>query len=175
MNKIDLDQFSKSLAVEMTVRTGELWRAVIDPERNPQIESSCACLYLSEDWQTHRVRFMPSAPRGTKETRNEDRITCDPGRSMAAIARDVCARILPQAVEHLTQSREYDRQRRKVEAEENTRLRLLSKYMPKRDHRGDPYDGEGMTAHITYDKQIELTIRLPIAEALKICKIIKGY
>lgn len=173
MSNVNLDQLSKILAVEMTARTGDLWRAIIDPERDPQIESSTACLSLSETWDTHRLRITPSAPHGTRECRVNDSITCDPKRAAEAIARDICARILPQAIKHLAESIEYDRAQKQKDAAEKLRKNLLKRFTPKEYHEGRLTDGKGLWTRMTYENKVQIEITVSLPEAMQILKFLK--
>ena len=76
----------KSLAVEMTARTGELWRTVEDENDWTHIQSPSACLSLRDDWRTHRLSIHATAPKGMREKTTGETITCDPARKPEAIA-----------------------------------------------------------------------------------------
>jgi len=177
--KIDINQFAKTLAVEMTARTAELWRAVIEPERNPNIQSPSACLHLNEHWHSHRLTVSASVPHGMREMKSGETITCDPNRKPEAIAADICNRILPHARAHLIESAEYDRERRQKEAEKNLRLHFLKKYLP-REYQTDKLcnstsmKAANIYAHLTYDNLVNLEITLSLREALQILELLKG-
>lgn len=177
--KEDINQVARTLAVEMTARTGELWRAMIRPNHNPQIESPTACLCVSYHWRTGRLDIHAGSPPEMLERKTGETITCNPERKPEAIAADICARLLTHAREHLRESAEYDRQRRQEEAEKILRLNFLRKYLPSEyqheklcnsNHRGPA----NIYASLTYDNEVKLEITLPLREALKVLKQITG-
>ena len=177
MNTFDLDAMTKILAVEMTARTGEIWRAVITDRFN-HIESPSACLSLNEHWQNHRLTIHAAAPPEMKEPRIGETITADPKRTPEAIARDIENRILTHARAHLAESREYDAEQRRQEARRKLRNKMLMKYCPK-EYQHEKFctitgsqSGyiERVYAHPTYDNLINIEINLPLPEALKLLK-----
>jgi len=176
---LNLDAIAKVLAVELTARTGETFRAVIEAERNPNIESPRACFHLCEDWRTHRLMINATVPNGMREKKTAERMTVDPRRTAEAIARDIETRLLTHAREHLKESAEYDRERKQEIAEKNLRLNFLRKYLP-REYQPDKLCNAtsmrtaNIYAQITYDNLIELEIRLPLKQALQILEIMKG-
>lgn len=169
----------KSLAVEMTARTGEIWRTVEDAQNWTHIESPTACLSLRDDWRTHRLAIHATAPNATREKTTGETITCDPERRPEAIARDIETRLLAHARQHLAESKEYDRKRRQEAAEKNLRLSFLRKYLP-REHQpdklcnADSMKRANIYAQLTYENLVELEITLPLKQALQILEILKG-
>jgi len=159
----------KNLAVEMTARTGELWRIVEHPDKWPHIESPTACLTVRESWKTKRIEIQATAPHGTREPHNGQTITCDPTRKPEAIARDIENRILAHARKHLQESIQFDLERTKDKNRINLRRELFKKWMPKTDHNGDPY-GEGIKIYFTYDGRAKLTLELSLKDALQLLK-----
>jgi len=177
MHNLNLDAITKTLAVEMTARTGELWRAVINDSINA-LQSETAYMSLSEDWRTHRLRVHAYAPHTIRERTTGETITADPGRKPEAIAADICSRILQHAREHMTESIEYDRERKQKEAEKQLRLHFLKKYLP-REHQSeklcnsDHHGPANIFAHITYDNLINLEITLPLRDILAVLEFLK--
>ena len=174
----DKNQFAKVLAVEMTVRTAELWRVVIHEERDPDIESASAYLHLHEHWRDKRLMIGASVPRGMREKRNSESITCNPDRKPETIAADICNRLLTHARAHLLESREYDQERRKEEAEKKLRLHFLRKYLPREYQSEKLCNSTSMRpaniyAHLTYDNLINLEITLPLKNALEILELLQ--
>jgi len=176
MNNLDLDTITKILAVEMTARTGELWRAVIDPNNWNYITSPTACLSLREDWRTHRLTIHATAPKGTREKTNGESITCDPSRTAEAIARDICARLLPHARAHLIESMEYNTEKTLEANAKHLRESLIKKFCPFESN-GKFYSGkkadkyrERVWAELTYDNLINIEINVPLKEALQLLK-----
>jgi len=164
--------------LSMTIATLELWRAVIVDERDPHIQSESACLWLHEDWRSHRLQIYAAAPAGIQERSSKDPITCDPDRSREAIARDICSRLLSHARQHLKESIEYDRERKQKEAEKNLRLHFLRKYLPREYQSEKLCNSTSMRmanifAHITYDNLINLEITISLKDALAILEFIQ--
>lgn len=158
----------------MTARTGELWRAVIEPENWNHIESPTACLSLREDWRTHRLSVHAAAPGKMREKTTGDTITCDPSRSAEAIARDIESRLLKHARAHLLESIEWDAEKTREKNAENLRKKMLKKYCPFESN-GKFYSGkkadrytERVWAEPTYNNLINIEINLPLPEALKL-------
>jgi hypothetical protein len=172
----DLDQLTKILAVEMTARTFELWRAVITENCN-HLESPSACLSLSDHWHTHRLIVCACTPAGMLQSRTGESITCDPARKPEAIAADICTRILPDAKSHLKQCVDYDKKRRQEEAEKKLRLNFLKKYLPREYQReklcNDSPHRSNVFAHITYENLINIEATVTLKQALKILQFIQ--
>lgn len=178
MNDLPIETIAKHLAVEMTARTGELWRAVITEERHPQIMSQGACLNLSEDWRTHRLRIHATAPHDIRERTTGETITADPKRSYEAIARDIENRILAHAREHLAESRQYDEQRRQEEAAAHLRKSIMQQFAEEeyngKLHKSSKDHNRQMWIEITnYNNSATIQIHLPFADALKLVKHIQ--
>lgn len=175
MDKINIDQMTKILAVEMTARTGELWRAMIDPDHWNHIQSDTACLSLREDWRTHRLAIHATAPDKMREKTTGESITCDPTRTAEAIARDIETRLLAHARAHLIESKEWDAEQTRQKNASALRGRMIKKYLPN-EYQNDKYctDAdryqERVYAHPTYDNLINIEINLPLPEALKLLK-----
>lgn len=174
MPSFDIDHLTKILAVEMTARTGELWRAVIEADQWNHIESPTACLSLREDWRTHRLSIHATAPRQVREKTTGETITCDPGRTAEAIARDIESRILKHARTHLVESVQYDAEKTREKNAKNLREKMLRKFLPYESN-GKFYSGkkadrytERVWAETTYNNLINIEINLPLPEALKL-------
>ena len=180
MPNFNLESMCKSLAVEMTARTGELWRAIFHEDRNPQIQSASACLTLSEDWRTHRLNIHACAPHTMREKTTGETITADPKRTAEAMARDIESRILKHARAHLAESIQYDYERRQEEAAAHLRESLMKRFAPEKyngklyTQRTRDHDRRMWIDIINYDNSAKLEIHLPFAEALKLVKLIKG-
>lgn len=181
-----LDETTKILAVEMSIITGEIWRAEFDDNyRYPQIFSPSAYLYLMETYPRGRMEIRASAPRKMREKRTPEKITVDPNRTPEAIAQDITRRLLPHARAHLLESIKYHNEKEKEEATKKLTDRYLQKELPHewRNHNNtvnftNEYDKEPdappITARRYYDGTIEINTRLPIREALKIIRHLKG-
>lgn len=177
MPKFDIDQLTKILAVEMTARTGELWRAVLDADHWNHIESPTACLSLREDWRSHRLSIHATTPGKMRQRTTGETITCDPGRKAEAIARDIESRILAHARAHLIQSREYDAEQTREKNAEKLRGKMIQKYLPQEYQSGkycsrkeaSPYK-QRVYAQPTYENLINIEVNLPLPEALKLLK-----
>jgi len=173
---------SKKLAVEMTARTGELWRTEITDERNPHIYSQSAWLRLSESWKTRgRLIISASAPREMREAKNGESVTLDPSRPAAALAADIDRRLLQSAQTHLSESAAYDLKRRKTESAENLRRSLIKRFAPKEGHNGKLYKPASVKGRFTglyvdihdYDNTAAIEITLDLKDALKLLKHIE--
>lgn len=175
---LDINQVARNLAVEMTARTGELWRALIKAEDNPALQSPTAFFQLSEHWNTHRLTIHACAPHTIRERTTGETITADPERKPEAIAADICSRILAHAREHMLESIAYDQERKQKEAEKQLRLHFLKKYLP-REYQSEKLcnsDNRGpanIFAHITYDNLINLEITLPLRDILAVLKFLQ--
>jgi len=168
----------KSLAVEMTARTGELWRVVENPERWTHIESPSACLQLRDDWRTHRLAIHATAPGRMREKTTGETITCDPTRTPEAIARDIESRILQHARAHLAESIQYDTEKTHEEAAAHLRESIMSQFTQEK-YNGKLYKkskdrNRRMWIEIcNYDNTATVEIHLPFAEALRLVKHIE--
>jgi hypothetical protein len=170
----NLDALAKLLAVEMTARTGELWRAVIN-DHITHIESESACLSLSDHWKTQRLTIHATAPQGMREPRTGETITADPQRKPEAIAADICSRILTHAREHLAESKGYDAQQARVRNAKQLRARMIQKYLPT-EYQNEKFCSskdagkykQRVYAHVTYENLINIEVTLPLPEALKL-------
>ncbi len=162
----------------MTARTIELWRVVETPEQWAHIESPSACLQLRDDWRTHRLAIHATAPHKMREKTQGETITCDPGRTPEAIARDICARLLTHARAHLTESIIYDTEKTREKNIKNLREKMLKKYLPNESNgkfysekKADRYR-QRVWAETSYDDLINIEANLPIGEALKLLKLL---
>lgn len=167
-----------SLAVEMTARTGELWRMIERGDNWPHIESPSACLSLRDDWMTHRLAIHATAPHGMREKTNGESITCDPKRTPEAIARDIEIRLLAHARAHLQESIQYDTQRRQEEAAANLRKNMIRRFTEE-EYNGKLYKRSKDRARRmwidinNYDHSATIEIHLPFADALQLLKQIE--
>lgn len=178
MDETELNELAKNIGLELTLKTGELFRILIEPERNPQIYSATAYFTTSEDWRTHRIKITASTPRGMHAKRDPDSITCNPKRSPEAIARDICARLLTSARQHLAESIELDKEIRQTQARKKLRLNLIKKYLPHEYQPEKFCNGTRQTtptiyAQLTYNNLVNLEINLPIGEALALIQHLK--
>lgn len=172
------NELMKNLAVEMTARTGELWRAIIE-ERIGYLQSDSAYLYIVKVWNMQRIQIRASAP--CREHQSGQSITCDMTRHPEAIARDIEQRLLEHARQHLKGAKAYDLKKRKEEAEENLRRNLIKQYIPRSQYHNDKFytntpkrkSKNNLWAHIEYDNEIKIEISLPIKEAIKLIKHLK--
>lgn len=176
MHNIDIDQITKTLAVEMTARTGELWRATTDINQWNRIESPSACLLLREDWRTRRLRIHASAPAKMREKTTGETITCDPNRTAEAIARDIENRLLQHARAHLVESIEWDAEQTREKNAQQLRGKMVKKHLPNEangkfysDSKADKYRPR-VWAELTYGKMVNIEVNLPLAEALQLLK-----
>lgn len=179
-NKIILDVMARELSLAMTIQTLEIWTAVITPERDPRIQSKTACLWLSEDWRTHRLNIHAAAHATLRERTTGEKITCNPTRSYESIARDIVNKLLPHARDHQTESRLYTADTIRKDNAKNTRLRMIKKYLPReyqseklcngRDKRG----AANIFAHITYDNLINVEMTLTLSETLQVLEYLKS-
>ena len=174
----DLPRLCKLIAVEMTVRTGELWRVIEHPEKWTHIESPSACLQLREAWRTHRLEIHATAPHGIREKTLGETITADPNRQPETIARDICARILDHARAHLTESHAWHTQKTHEEAAANLRKSLIKRFTEE-EYNGKLYKrskdrNRRLWVDVNnYDHTATIEIHLPFAEALRLLKEIQ--
>lgn len=169
----------KNLAVEMTARTGELWRTVEDAEKWTHIESPTACLQLRDDWRTHRLAIHATAPHKMRELTNGETITADPHRTPEAIARDICARILDHARAHLAESIVYDREKMLEANAAHLRESIMSQFTQEK-YNGKLYKKSKDRNRLmwieigNYDNTATIEIHLPFADALRLAKHIEN-
>jgi hypothetical protein len=168
----------KSLAVEMTARTGELWRVIEDAERWTHIESPSACLQLRDDWRTHRLAIHATAPSRMREMTTGETITADPTRTPEAIARDICNRLLNHARAHLAESKAYDREKMLEANAKKLRESMIKRYCPEQYNgkfasgkKADLYR-ERVWAELTYNNLVNIEINVTMGEALKLLKLL---
>ena len=183
MSDEPLNPLIKTLAIELTIITGELWLTRLDHSewnQRPHADSQSATLYFYQEWnKKNRLSIKASAPEGMREKTNGDSISCDLTRTPQAIAQNIAHRLLPHARTHLQESKEYDLERRKEEAKRNLRKNLLMRYCPK-EYQNDKFctnDSPGRNnykkriyASPTYDNLINIEINLPIKDAIKLLK-----
>lgn len=178
---LSLNTLAGHLAVELTIITGETWRARIDPSEShqrPHIDSPSATLYLSQEWNTNRLSVRASAPEGMREMKTGEKITCNPERTPEAIARDINSRLINHARAHLIESAAYDLQKRKEAARKNIIRNLIMKYLPKEyqdqkwctNKESPTAYKERIYAETTYDDLIHIEINLELPAALKLLK-----
>ena len=115
-----------------------------------------------------------------REPTHGEKITCALDRTPEAIARDIIARLLQRAREHLAKSKSYDQKRRKEEATQKLKENYLKKYLTHQWHNGgnpawtneyqEPKPAAPISAYIRYDGTIEIKTNLPIKQALKLIK-----
>lgn len=176
------EEIAAPLAVEMTILTGEIWRVATSQNGNPQIVSTSACLTLSQAWnQRGRVQLRASVPPAIRQKKSGQEITCSLSRPVENIARDIIARLLQHAREHLAESTAYDLEKRKEEAAEKLRENLIKPFAPKL-HNGKFYNpGSKKNSRSTlwveiydYCNEAEIKIRLPLRKALQLLKTIRN-
>jgi hypothetical protein len=168
----------KNLAVEMTARTGELWRVMEYPEHWTHIESRTACLQLRDDWRTHRLAIHATAPANMREKTTGETITADPNRKAEAIARDIESRILTHARAHLAESKAYDTEKMHEEAAAHLRESIMSqftqeKYNGKLYKKSKDRNRRMWIEIVNYDNSATIEIHLPFADALRLAKHIE--
>jgi len=173
-----LCELTKMLAVEMTAGTGELWRADIDPDRwTTQIHSDTAYIALSLDGYKppFRLKAWTSVPDGISPLRSgSETISMSADRKPASLAVDITRRLLSPAREYLKaciiSQNKHDRQQRKEQLIKN----LLSQYLCKNQY--DTFwsaDHKIQSVDIRTD-YLEMRLTVSPADALKICKLLKG-
>lgn len=167
------------LAVEMTIITGELWRVRTETESTfLQIFSPSAYLSMWTGYNIRgRVQIKASEPQKMKSPRRGESITCALDRTPEAIARDICARLLPAARAHLEISKAYDLRERKEKNAKNLRENFIKKYLPDEYHnyhserqfhrRGD---SKTLRAQLTYENKVEIKLNLDFIKALQLLK-----
>lgn len=168
----------KNLAVEMTARTGELWRVIEYPDTWTHIQSPSACLSLRDDWRTHRLAIHATAPHKMREKTTGETITCNPGRTPEAIARDIESRLLAHARAHLAESIQYDREKILEANAAHLRESIMSQFTQEK-YNGKLYKkshdrNRRMWIDIgNYDNTATIEIHLPFADALRLVKHIE--
>jgi len=179
---MSINEIAAALAVEMTIITGEIWRTIPDTDEHnqrPQIFSPSAYLFIYLNWDK-RLSISASTPRGMKTCKTAKSITCDPKRTPEAIARDITARLLPDAREYFAESKAYDHQQRKEEATNALIDKMLQKYLPHKWRNGgnEKFTNEyhktanapEVEACRNYENQIEIQVTLAIKPALELLK-----
>lgn len=174
----DLPHLCRLIAVEMTIRTGELWRVIEHPDRWTHIESATACLSLRDDWRTHRLAIHATAPHGVQEKTTGETITANPNRQPEAIARDICARILDHARAHLIESHAWHTKKTHEEAAAHLRESIMrrfanEKYNGKLYRKSKDRNRRMWIDVNNYDHTATIEIHLPYTEALRLLKEIE--
>ena len=171
------------LALELTILTGELWRSSQEPGSVwTNIISPSACLTMRTGYDIkNRVEIRATAPRQIKSRSTGESITCSLDRSPEAIARDIINRLLPAARAYLTDSIQYDHEKRKETAITKTRERFIKKYLPEewRNYSNEPAtfhrarDWKSIRAQLTYENKVEIKINVDFMKALEILKYLQ--
>lgn len=174
------EELAAPLAVELTIITGEIWRAFTSEQHQPQIISPSACFTLSQSWNAReRVTIKADAPKGTHTKTRGRSITCALDRKPEAIARDITARLLPHALEYFTESANYDKEKRKEEAAANLKENFIKqftdeKYNGKFYKKSKDKDSRLWVDVCDYDNTAIIEIRLPFTKAVQLLKHITG-
>ena len=176
--KPDLAQLTITLAVEMTASTGELWRADIDPERwSNHIHTDDAYISLSIDGYSapYHLKAWATTPRGITSLIDHEVISMSIDRQPTSLAADIKRRLLPHAKEYLIECKQHqdriDQQTRK----ENLIRKALSKYLRYVDWNKSFYSANDKIHSVEIrTNNIEMRLTVTPAEAIKVCKLLKG-
>lgn len=174
---MDIKQISKVLAVEMTARTGELWRSRHKVGRYwSEIYSPSAWLMLS-DGRNNRLEIQSTRPQQMVWATTGEKITVDSSRTPEAIARDIENRLLKNA-RHVwsasrTETKIYNNKKNNTLAT----VHLFRKYISSKNINGTSADLHTKTARIRINenKVSDLDIRyITNEQAIQIMKILEG-
>jgi len=176
--KPDLAQLTQTLAVEMTAITGTIWRADIDPDRwANHIFTETAYISLSIDGYSapYRLKAWASTPRGIASLIDHETISMSIDRQPAALAADIKRRLLPHAQSYLIECKQHqdriDQQTRK----ENEIRKALSKYLKYIEFNKSFYSANNKIHNVEIrTSEIEMRLTVTPAEAIKVCKLLKG-
>jgi hypothetical protein len=173
-----LYELTKTLAVEMTARTGDLWRANIDPERwTTQIYTATAWITLSI-YRTHlkptRLKAWSSVPKGINPLSDKDVMSVDATRTPSAIAADIHRRLYAHAQEYLKDCSDaqaiQDTRNRKEQLKKN----LLSRYLTKGYYDNFHSENGKINKAEIRSNDVEMKLSVTMTEALKICRLLQG-
>jgi hypothetical protein len=175
--KPNLDELTKTLAVEMTASTGELWRARIEPERwSTQIYCETAVISLGIDGYKapYFVKAWAGTPAGITALRSENVVRCNSNRTPAAIAADLNRRLVDEAKDYLIRCKQSQAENDREERRENLIKNLLSKYLCR--NRCDTFysaDNKIHSLEIRTD-YIEMRLTVSPTDAVRICKLLRN-
>ncbi len=170
----ELKELTKTLAIELTILTTDLWIAEIHPDSwQTKVTDGKAWITLSLD-QSHkapRLKAWASVPIGTEALRDHEIITASADRTPQAIALDIHRRLYDHAVTYLQECREYTEKLNRQERKENLIRNLLKPYL---QYEGmyKTLHGSGVRAEIR-SSYIEMKIDATPTQAIKILKLLK--
>jgi hypothetical protein len=169
-----IHNLTKILAVEMTARTGNIWRANIDPDRwTTQIYCDTAYIALStRDYpKPQRLKLWPTTSPGVNQRSSYDHITLDPKRQPAQIAADIARRLLPQAEKYLVECKASQDAQDRQNTKEQLIRNLLQPYL-KHEGMYRIMHGDNIKAEIRTNT-VEMKIQATPSQALAICKLME--
>ena len=169
----ELKELTKTLAIELTILTMNLWIAEIDPDSwMTKLTDGKAWITISLDQsrKATRLKAWASVPKGISQLRDHEVITASADRTPQAIAQDVHRRLYKHAVNYLRECRDYTEKQNRQERKENLIKNLLKPYL-KNDGLYKSMYGNKIRAEIR-SSYIEMKIDATPTEALKICKLL---
>lgn len=179
-----IKNLSLNLAVEMTARTGDMWRYYTS-ERMDYIFSPSAYLQINKPWNGYRVKIKSTLPQELQAPRGSESITCDLNRTPEAISADICRRLLNSAMQFLHDAKIYTHQRRKEKNIINLRKKILAELLPNNSAYNDKFytttpkakenkNGKNnLWADTDYSGQVKIEVVLKIKDARELIKHIK--
>lgn len=177
----ELRNIARSLAAELSAADfPHLWRIVTSQggEWWQDIKTDNAWLCLQHG-QHNRLVIKADKPKQMRSAGNAETITASLDRKPEAIARDICARLLPNAREYWQRCLENTRQHQTHTRDHAELLHILAPFTTwKRtdsDETRTEWNAERARADIYTDRIYSLKIDSPTAdEVIKILQILKG-
>lgn len=182
MNERDtLHHIAQSLAAELSAADfPHFWR-VVKHERGEwfqdlKTDDAWLCLQHAPN---NRLAIIADKPKGMKTAGQAERITVASDRTPEAIARDIRARLLPNAREYFARCRDYTRKWKQDQDDHAQLLHMLAPFTTwKRtdsDGTRSEWQASRARADIYHDRIYSVKIENPTTdELLQILKLLKG-